>query len=62
MRVVRSDQDRAAAEAAFDAQCPTTPTARLALTWQLSVEAAQLGGWGDGEQRLSRPARITPLT
>ncbi len=56
--VVRAGDDRAALEAAYDARQSTSVTERLALAWQLSVEAGRLAGWGNGEQGLSRPHRV----
>ncbi|MCB9739536.1 MAG: hypothetical protein H6747_09735 [Deltaproteobacteria bacterium] len=58
--VVRPSEDRAAAEAAFDATTPMDAAERLALAWQLSVEAGRLAGWGDGEQGLRRSDPLSP--
>jgi excinuclease UvrABC nuclease subunit len=52
VQVVQPGDDRATLERAFDRRQPSTPQERLALAWQLSVEAGLLAGWGDGEQRL----------
>lgn len=43
--VVRAGDDRASLEAAFERDWHTTAAERVALAWQLSVEAGRLAGW-----------------
>lgn len=55
--VVHPGEDRAAVERAFDEALPTTVAERVALAWQLSVEAGKLAGWSTNEPGLPRSHR-----
>jgi hypothetical protein len=54
--VVRPDSDLAALEAWIDGPESSSAADRIALAWQLSVEAGRLAGWSDDERRLPRSA------
>jgi hypothetical protein len=56
--VVRPGSDLAALEAWIDRPETSTAADRIALAWQLSVQAGQLAGWGDDERRLPRSAWV----